>query len=41
MKRAQRYTVGSVRLDKRRKTWNYLDRNQAGIPNQGSSLERG
>ena len=24
MKRAQRHTVGSVRLDKRRKTWNYL-----------------
>ena len=24
MKRAQRHTVGSVRFDKRRKTWNYL-----------------
>jgi integrase len=24
MKRAQRYAVGSVRFDKRRKTWNYL-----------------
>jgi len=47
--RVQRHASGSVRYDKRRKTWNYLwydgqlagrsELDEAGISNQGSRME--